>query len=147
MRTGRQARGFTYVGALLLTVIVALGLATLGEQWSRLMQREREKELVWRGKQYRDAIASYYERSPGAVKQYPKKLEELLDDRRFVTTQRHLRRLYLDPITLAPWDPILSIDGGIMGVRSSSNRSVLGLHSIANDYSQITFVYHRAVRN
>jgi len=48
---------------------------------SHSRQREKEKELLYVGDQFREAIALYYQRTPGTVKRYPEKLEELLEDK------------------------------------------------------------------
>ena len=91
-KTGpRGQRGFTLVAALIATALIGIGLATTGEVWSRTKQREMERELLFVGNQFRQAIADYYERSPGGAKQYPQTLEDLLQDRRYATTQRYLR--------------------------------------------------------
>src|SRR5262245_51578615 len=118
MSSGRQ-RGFTYLTALLLVAVMGVGLAATGELWSQTRQREKETELAWIGNQYVQAIGIYYHRSPGTVKRYPQKLEDLIEDRRFLTTQRYLRRQYADPLTgKADWTLVPSPEGGIQGVRS-----------------------------
>lgn len=119
MRSGRHQRGFTYLTALLLVAAVGLGLAVTGELWSNARQREKEAELIWVGNQFKQAIGLYYQRSPGSVKKYPEKLEELLEDKRFLSTQRYLRKIYVDPITgKAQWGLVPAPGGGVMGVYS-----------------------------
>src|SRR5262249_18397110 len=57
---------------------------------------------------------------PG-VKRYPAALEDLLADKRFPGTERHLRRIYADPFTgKADWVLMQAPGGGIMGVHSKS---------------------------
>src|SRR5216684_3886243 len=97
MSNGRQS-GFTYICALLLVAILAAALAATGEVWSRSRQREKEAQLIWIGNQFTQAIGLYYQRSPGTVKRYPEKLEDLLEDRRYLSGQRYLRRIYPDPM-------------------------------------------------
>ena len=117
-------RGFTLVAMLIATAIIGLGLAAVGEVWSKARQREKEQELLFVGNQFRQAIADYYERSPGGAKQYPRELQDLLQDRRYATTQRYLRRIYADPMTGKPdWGLIQAPEGGIMGVYSQSRES------------------------
>jgi type II secretory pathway pseudopilin PulG len=116
----RRQRGFTYMGVLFLMVLVGLGLAGTGEAWSLASRRAREKQLLWVGNQYARAIRSYYNDTPGA-KQYPSKLEDLVEDSRFPEPRHHLRRLFLDPITRDGFDVVLSPDGRIGGVRSRSD--------------------------
>jgi hypothetical protein len=73
------------------------------------------------GNQFRQAIGAYYERTPGAGKRFPRSLEELLEDRRHAVPQRHLRKMYVDPMTGKPhWGIIQAPSGGIMGVYSLS---------------------------
>jgi len=123
MRSGRPGRqgGFTYVFALVLLAVMGVSASTVAQKWSEARQREKQAELLWVGNQFRQAIGLYYHRSPGAAKQFPRALEELLDDKRFQTRQRYLRRIYADPYTGKPdWEPIHAPSGGIMGVRSAS---------------------------
>jgi type II secretory pathway pseudopilin PulG len=106
---------------LVAVAVMSAGLAATGEVWSHAAKREKEAELLFAGQQFRQAITFYYEQSPGLAKQYPAKLEDLLEDKRFPTPRRHLRRLYTDPMTgQADWGIIESPGGGIMGVHSRS---------------------------
>ena len=119
MPSGEQ--GHTLVAVLALTAWVAVAVAAAGPVWSQLRQREREAHLVQVGRAYAAAIARYRRMSPGAVPEWPASLDELLLDRRFVGTVRHLRRLYPDPMTRGlPWLAIQDKHGRIVGVRSSS---------------------------
>jgi type II secretory pathway pseudopilin PulG len=116
-----RQRGFTYIGVLFLIVLMGSMLATAGEVWSTIGQRQRERELIWVGTQYAQALRSYYRSSPGLA-QYPKELAELLEDKRFPSPQRHLRRLYPDPLTNSlDWGLLHSIDGRITGVYSQDS--------------------------
>ena len=124
MRSGKskaRARGYTYLAMLVAVAVISAGLAATGEVWSHASKREKEAELLFVGQQFRQAIAFYYEQSPGNGKQYPAKLEDLLEDKRFPSPRRHLRKLYADPITGQPdWGLIEAPGGGIMGVHSRS---------------------------
>jgi len=71
--------GFTYLGVLFLIVIMGMGLASAGELWATVARRDREKQLLWVGTQYAQALRSYYRSSPGLA-QYPKDLADLLQD-------------------------------------------------------------------
>jgi hypothetical protein len=76
-------------------------------------------QLQWVGEQYRSAIGSYFESSPGLVRGYPKSLDALLDDKRFPVARHHLRTLFLDPFTdELDWVIIRAPDGGVMGIRA-----------------------------
>jgi type II secretory pathway pseudopilin PulG len=97
-RRGRQA-GFTYVAVLILLAVLSAGLAGVGTMWHTQAQREREEELLFIGEQFRTALRSYVQGSPAGAKRFPNSLEELLQDRRQPTTVRHLRRIFVDPMT------------------------------------------------
>ena len=122
MRAGRTRagqHGFTYLGGLFLLSLMGLGLAGTGEAWTVASRRARERELLWTGNQYMRALKSYYDQSPGA-RQYPMKLEELLEDRRFAQPRHHLRQMYADPIARGEFVLIRNGHGRIAGVRSAS---------------------------
>ncbi len=87
------------MGVLMLIAIAGIGMAGVGVVWQQNAQREKEKELLFIGDEYRRAIASYYETSPSGAKEFPQSLDDLLLDKRFPNTKRHLRKLYADPIT------------------------------------------------
>jgi type II secretory pathway pseudopilin PulG len=119
----------------LLAVVAVSGamLVAVGEVYSRSAQREKEAELLFIGRQFRNAIGAYYERSPG-TQQYPASLEELVQDKRFPMVTRHLRRIYPDPFTGKPeWGLVRSPDGRIMGVHSLSDREPIKSAGFAQD--------------
>ena len=112
--------GFTYLAALFAIVVMGLALSATGQVWSTVAQREKEKELLFRGAQIRAAIAMYFEGSPG-IKRYPRELEALVKDPRQPTVRRYLRKVYSDPMTReGDWELIKEKDGSIVGVRSAS---------------------------
>ena len=104
---------------MLFVALLGAGLAAYGELASHAAQREKEAELLFRGEQYRDAIASYYKKE----QRYPKALQELLEDKRYPMPVRHLRELYRDPITGdEEWGLVEAPGGGVMGVFSRSEQ-------------------------
>lgn len=116
-RAPRQLAGFTYIGLLFAVAIIGITLATVGVVWSTQGRREREAQLLFVGDQYRQAIGRY--RASGGT--FPPTLEALVQDDRFPTARRYLRRLWPDPITgKVDWELIRGSDGGIMGVASAS---------------------------
>lgn len=130
MRSGnrrRAQRGFTYLAAMVLVALLGAGLAAYGETWTHAQQRAKEAELIWIGNQFREAIALYYQRTPGAAKRFPQTLEDLLEDKRFLSAQRYLRRIYLDPLTgKADWGLVPAPGGGIAGVYSRAEGRSIG---------------------
>lgn len=138
MTSGRRQGGFTYLVALLLIAMAGLSVLGIAEAWSRAAQREKEAELRWIGNQFIQAIGLYYQRTPGAVKRYPERLEDLLEDRRFARPQRYLRQIYRDPLLgKAEWDVIAAPTGGVMGVRSKARGESLDGHA----YRERGFAY------
>ena len=128
--------GFTYIGLLIGIALMSIALAGTGLVWHTETRREKERELLFVGDQFRRAIGSYYERSPGA-KQFPKVLEDLLLDRRYPNTQRYLRRLYADPISgKAEWGLLRGPEGGIVGVHSLSAAEPLKIGGFPLKYEE-----------
>jgi len=122
----RTQAGFGYVGLIFIVAAFGIGLAAIGELWSTQAQREREAELLQIGREIRSAIVSYYVSSPTGKPAYPLRLEDLLEDHRGPQLRRHLRRVYLDPITgTRDWGLITTPDGRIRGVFSTSQRAPL----------------------
>lgn len=125
MQPGRSRQGgFTLVAVLAAMFLLALATQGLMTAVSQEVRREREAELIRIGTAYAEAIRAYYESSPGSTKQWPKALEELTDDKRFVDRRRHLREAYGDPVTRSlPWGIVAAPDGGIAGVYSRSEEA------------------------
>lgn len=124
MRNGNSPvanRGFILLGMLCLLVISGYILTQASAKWSDVVKREREQELLKVGDTIRKAIGSYYNATPGVVKQYPPTLEALLYDDRFPSPKRHIRKLYIDPVTQREgWGIVVAPNGGVMGVNSLS---------------------------
>ena len=99
MPRGKSAAGYTYIGLLLLLLLMTLGLGLAGESYRITRQRQQEEELLFAGRALKDALLRYYNASPGEPKQFPKRLDDLLNDRRFPTLRRHLARIPLDPFS------------------------------------------------
>lgn len=118
---GRQC-GFSYIGLLVLVALLSTALAGAGELWRTQARREREAMLLFHGRELADAITAYHDHTPaGRRAAFPQRLDDLLDDRRWPTTRRHLRRIPLDPMTgRAQWGLEQGPDGGIVGVHSLS---------------------------
>jgi type II secretory pathway pseudopilin PulG len=114
----RRDEGFTYFSVLILVAIMGAGLAAIGTVWHQVAQREREQDLLFIGGEFRRAIGSYFEGSPGSP-QYPRNLEDLVEDKRLPVPRRHIRKLYFDPMTGSRnWGLVKEPGGGILGVYS-----------------------------
>jgi type II secretory pathway pseudopilin PulG len=123
MRHGKERweqAGMAYIGVLLLISAVGLGSMQATKVWATMQQREKEVQLLFVGEQFRAAIDSYFHSGSGG--RYPLSLDDLVEDGRTVKTARHLRRIYVDPITgSAEWGIIRSADGGVIGVFSHAD--------------------------
>jgi type II secretory pathway pseudopilin PulG len=121
-----RAAGFTYIGLLIAVVVLGLALSAVGTVWRTQAQREREQELLFIGRDFRHAIASYYNAAAG-THQYPQDIADLLEDKRGPEPRHHLRRYYADPMTgTQDWN-IVRVDAlgntgniGITGIASSA---------------------------
>ena len=123
MRTGREA-GFTYLGLIIFVAIIGLvGAATL-KIGSLLQRAAGEEELLEIGAAFSAALDSYAAATPRGGSPYPPSLAELLKDPRSPAVRRHLRKVYVDPLTgKAEWG-IVYLGGGETGV--------VAIHSLSN---------------
>ena len=114
----RTQGGFTYLWVLAAIAVLGIGLLAVSEVWVTSARRQKLVELDWIGGQFTRAIGSYYQSTPGAAKVYPLTLQDLLEDRRYVTPRRHLRTVYANPFTGKPdWELVVAGDGRVRGVR------------------------------
>jgi type II secretory pathway pseudopilin PulG len=121
-----REKGFTYVWIMFVVALTGITLAAAGQVWRTEARREKEKELMFVGDQFRQAIGSYYESSPEMPKRYPDSLEKLLLDNRFPIVKRHLRKIFFDPMTgSGEWGLIRQPGIGIVGVYSLSTQAPL----------------------
>jgi len=96
----KSQKGVVYLWALFAVTVAGVVLAGTGQVWQITAQREKEKELLFIGEQFRKAVMSYYNNPLTGIRQYPEKLEDLLEDKRGPVPIRHLRKIYIDPMTL-----------------------------------------------
>jgi type II secretory pathway pseudopilin PulG len=97
----RLENGFVYLWALFSVVLAGVAMAGAAQLWQTKSLREKEAELMFIGEEFRKAIMSYHN---SGNKQYPSSLEDLLKDERSPNIKRHLRKIYVDPITnTAEW--------------------------------------------
>ena len=151
MQIGKcKLSGFTYIGLLMVMAISGIGMAGVGIVWHQDAQREREKELLFIGDEYRKAIGSYYENSLGDAKQFPATVEDLIIDKRFPSTKRHLRKLYQDPMMFGNSLQLVLQQGQIVGVFSASKQAPIKKIGFspqyetfgeATEYSDWKFIY------
>jgi len=112
-------RGFTYLALLFVLALMGAGLALAGVVWHTAQTREKERELLYVGNQYKKAIERYFQQG----KTYPRELAQLLRDQRTPDVRRYLRKLYRDPITNTnEWGLVKTPDGAIAGIFSVSEQ-------------------------
>jgi len=96
-------KGYTLLVLLFAVSVITIGLLIAVPVWQTQIQREKEEELIFRGKQYVEAIRIFQTKKPG---QFPSTLEELVEE-------KCLRRLYKDPMTThGEWNIILPYQRG-----------------------------------
>lgn len=130
--------GFTYIGLLIFIAISGIALAGVGIVWHQDAQREREKELLFIGEEFRNAIGSYYETSPTSTKQYPQRIEQLLLDDRFPSIKRHIRKLYKDPFTQSKSWGLEIEQGHIIGIYSLSEQKPIKKFGFPQQYESFS---------
>jgi type II secretory pathway pseudopilin PulG len=134
-----RQRGFTYIGLLLLVAMSSAALAAAGSLWSIDAKRAKEADLLFMGDQFTRAIGSFRDRTPaGQQQRFPRTLEELVDDKRWPTARRHLRQVFVDPMTgTREWGLVLAPGGGgIMGVHSLSDGAPLKRSGFSDDFAE-----------
>ena len=85
----RPERGYTLVAVVIGIAVLTILLAAVGPTIATIMKREREEELIFRGRQYARAITAFQKR----FGRYPNNLKEMYENR-----PRTLRRLWKDPM-------------------------------------------------
>lgn len=130
--------GFTYVGVMIFVAILGVVSAAALSAGSSLDRRAKEEELLFIGREFAQAFRSYFEATPAGQRNYPAKLEELLRDPRYPGVRRHLRRIYVDPMTgRAEWG-LVPAPGGIVGVHSLSERAPLKVAEFEPAFAPLT---------
>jgi hypothetical protein len=115
--------GFSYLWVLMLVAFMGVSLTLAVEIDSTASQRDKEKELLDIGRQFRTAIGRYYETQLAAGRhEYPTSLVDLLQDQRVPGIKRHLRKIFVDPMTgKAEWG-LVKIGERVVGVHSLSDK-------------------------
>lgn len=122
MRRRKSAlTGMIYLG-LLLAIAAIGGVSAVGLRLAHTIQtRNAETELLAIGLEFSRALESYAEATPMGFPVFPETLEELLRDPRKPGMQRHLRRIYPDPLTgKTEWGLLRGPDRRIMAIHSLS---------------------------
>lgn len=149
-RPSSAQTGFSLLFVLFSIALLSITLTAASLVWSTELREQKERELLFVGQEYRNAIRSYYLMIPGRP-EYPTSLQSLILDPRFPNTVRHLRKIYPDPLTghalALVRDPQ---GGGIMGVYSNATGTPVkvagfdladGQFKNASSYAQWLFIF------
>ncbi|ODS59457.1 MAG: hypothetical protein ABS36_00535 [Acidobacteria bacterium SCN 69-37] len=130
------------VALLVAMAVTAVWMGAALPAWRQQVQREKEAELIFRGEAIARAIYLYRQKNGQSL---PPNLDTLVN-------QRFLRRKYLDPITGKDFLPVAGataaggstfggggLQGGIIGVRSTSNETSIRIYNNQQTYSQWAF--------
>lgn len=114
--------GFTYISLIIVVAIIGMVAASAIKLGSVLQRSRAEQELLDIGAAFSDALKSYADATPQGLPPQPPSLKELLKDPRFPGTRRHLRKIFVDPMTgKAEWGIVyLGEKVGVVAVYSLS---------------------------
>ncbi|MBS3818598.1 type II secretion system protein [bacterium] len=157
-----HSKGYTLLVLMFAVALLNIGLMVAFPVWQTQIQREREKELIFRGNQYVEAVRLFQQKYPGS---FPQSLKEL-------QKEKCIRRLYKDPITdhgrwnlvlstgqpsrekkgespqtvmVVPPGSLSSIDNPqILGVVSSSHQKSIKIYHNQETYDRWLFFYGMA---
>jgi len=100
-------RGYVIIMLMMTVFAISIGFLVAVPAWQTEVKREKEEELIFRGRQYVEAVRLYVLKNPG---RFPATLKELYD-------KNFIRKLYKDPMTESgEWNVILNAStAGVAG--------------------------------
>jgi type II secretory pathway pseudopilin PulG len=108
--SARQDRGYAMAALLVGMSVMAVLMSALLPVWSHMATREKEEELIFRGRQYARAIGLFQRKFANTA---PPTIDVLVE-------QRFLRKKYKDPITGDDFQPLYAnqqLQGGPGGAQ------------------------------
>jgi type II secretory pathway pseudopilin PulG len=102
---GQGNRGYAMAALLVGMSVMAVLMSALLPVWSHMATREKEEELIFRGKQYARAIGLFQRKFANTP---PPTIDVLVE-------QRFLRKKYKDPITKDDFQPLYANQAAQMG--------------------------------
>jgi len=154
----RKREGYILIVLMIAIFVMSIGFLVAIPVWKTQIQREKEEELIFRGKQYAEAIRIFQMKNPG---RFPKSFDELIEE-------KCIRKLYKDPmvengewniilphagvsskkegslqkILVAPQSVLSSINNAqIIGVVSSSSEKSIKIYLNQDSYDKWLFFY------
>jgi len=102
----RKASGYVLIMLMFVVTAMGIGLLVAVPVWQTQIRRDKEEELIFRGKQYVEAVRIFQIKKPGT---FPKTIKELVEE-------KCLRRPFRDPMNPAgDWNIILLPESGAQG--------------------------------
>jgi type II secretory pathway pseudopilin PulG len=155
----KAKKGYLVIMLMLVVFAIGIGLLVAVPVWQTEVRREKEEELIFRGKQYVEAVRLYVLKNPG---RFPASLKELLE-------KKCIRKLYRDPMAEnGEWNVILNPGTGgapagrgaeqqvlvvpekllssvkqpiVLGVVSSSKKQSVRIYNNQETYDKWLFYY------
>src|SRR6185437_9816752 len=119
----RNQKGYLLLSVMLLIAIMLLMLSIEAPRMAQQIKREKENELIHRGKEYAKAVRKYVRKTGN----YPTSLEQLEDTNHI----RFLRKRYEDPITgKADWKLIHQGEAEIKIPQNNNNSTLQGTNPV-----------------
>lgn len=164
MKSVRTDRGYVLIILMMVVLALILGLTVAVPVLQTELRREKEAELIFRGRQYVEAIRLFQMKNPGT---FPSSLKELEE-------KRLIRKLYKDPMTdSGEWNVVLPLEelgqaGSegvqkvlvapesvlpsirnpmVLGVVSSSTQKSFKLYYDQDSYDKWLFIYGQDPKN
>lgn len=158
MKSVHTDKGYVLIILMMVVLVLVIGLTVAVPVLQTELQREKEAELIFRGRQYMEAVRLFQMKTPG---RFPSSLKEL-EEKKFI------RKLYKDPMTdkgewnvvlpfeqpeqadsegaqevlVAPESALSSIQRPvILGVVSSSTKKSIRLYYDQDSYDKWLFYY------
>jgi type II secretory pathway pseudopilin PulG len=121
-----RQHGFSYLLVIFMVSIIAMMLLAGRAVEMTEQQRDRERELLFIGRQFQAALASYAQSGGGSgLAAYPISLDDLLEDKRYPMVKRHLRKIFVDPMTNSQDWGLQMVGERIVGIYSRSQTKPL----------------------
>jgi type II secretory pathway pseudopilin PulG len=136
----RLRPGYILIALMMAVLVLAAGLMVAVPVWRTEIQREKEEELIFRGRQYVEAVRLFQKKNPG---KFPASLEELVE-------KRFIRKPFKDPMTRdGRWNVVLNygkqtrsedkagqvLVAPVEALEAIPNRSILGVVSPSTEQS------------
>jgi type II secretory pathway pseudopilin PulG len=121
-------RGYAMAALLVAMSVMAVLMSALLPVWSHMATREKEEELIFRGKQYARAIGLFQRKFANTA---PPTIDVLVE-------QRFLRKKYKDPITNDDFQPIYANQAAIQPPGGGPSSQRPGQSATSNPPAQQT---------